>query len=842
MKAVNFWKTLFCAALAITTFSACSDDDKDDDGGMPSITVNGEASTTVAVKLEGGPSDAVEVVSTGSWVLELSGAETSWCHPSKETGSKGKTTLIFTVDKWEGAKSTDERSVTATLTTNGSFEGIPIPKKATIIVKQNGDGSTEVTTNVKEIRAKLAALAPADGSAVDITEDLTLTGIIISDVAAGGISGNQNAIIADNTTDQGAGLIVRFPSAYTFPVGQVVSGSIKGAKTSSKYGLQVELTSSVTLTAVQGVTVKVEPIEVAVDDLAKYEAQYVKVSNVQPSSSAIGKKYLPDNTSNYATTDFVTTDGKTSFQISVYKTNDWAKTVEVPKNSGFICGLVSVFQGTGQVAPRNKTDVDGLTQAYQEASYTKVTINNLAAGNYEVDATIVGVHSKGVMFADNAGGQNNYVLAFNNDWTTQTSNPYKDNVDYSATVKGAVKDQYGLWQFTAPDITLGSKTSFNLGTPATFDAAAIQAYAAAIKADEKASEYKYVKLSGTLTIKAEASYNSYTLAVPGLSDELVKTVTMAYGFDSYYTGIVTGDVVDVEGFALGFDTSKNNLNIMVTKVSKNTTTSAVTITSEPKTFAATSPEAQTLSYTVANASASDVIFSIEGTDAAKFSLGTKTDNSIVVNAAGNNTSSAAYTANLVAKIGGETKATVELKQAAPASGAGYTLIETVANLTAGTYYMAGYGTNDSKDAVFADNPYHIATGALSNNSGGQMITIPYAYNATTKELTATSDGDIALVTLEAVSGKTNTYYIKIDGKYLIQTDGANNNKLKFADAVSADAEWLFTDFAGKTGLLGYNGQTYMGCGKAATGLIRSYKPTSYENSLQGGIVFFKENK
>ena len=29
MKVVNFWKTLFCAALAVTAFSACSDDDEE---------------------------------------------------------------------------------------------------------------------------------------------------------------------------------------------------------------------------------------------------------------------------------------------------------------------------------------------------------------------------------------------------------------------------------------------------------------------------------------------------------------------------------------------------------------------------------------------------------------------------------------------------------------------------------------------------------------------------------------------------------------------------------------------------------------------------------------------
>ncbi|MBO9159263.1 MAG: BACON domain-containing protein, partial [Escherichia coli] len=107
------WKTLFCAALAVTAFSACSDDDKDDDGGMPSITVNGEASVTVAVKLDGGTTDAIEVVSSGNWELTFDDETATWCHPSKETGGKGKTTLTFTVDKWEGAASTDSLQVTA---------------------------------------------------------------------------------------------------------------------------------------------------------------------------------------------------------------------------------------------------------------------------------------------------------------------------------------------------------------------------------------------------------------------------------------------------------------------------------------------------------------------------------------------------------------------------------------------------------------------------------------------------------------------------------------------------------------------------------------------------------
>ena len=210
MKAVNLWKTLFCAALALTTFSACSDDDKDDDGGMPSITVNGEASTTVAVKLDGGTTDAIEVVSTGSWVLTLDDETATWCHPSKETGSKGKTTLTFTVDPWEGAASDAERSVTAKLLTNGSFEGIPIPKKAEIIIKQNGDGSTDVTTNVKEIRALLKAMNLTESSTNVTTEiaAMTLTAIVVSDGEGNNMSNQYQIAVQDSGTEANSGLLL----------------------------------------------------------------------------------------------------------------------------------------------------------------------------------------------------------------------------------------------------------------------------------------------------------------------------------------------------------------------------------------------------------------------------------------------------------------------------------------------------------------------------------------------------------------------------------------------------------------------------------------------------------
>ena len=55
MKVVNFWKTLFCSVLAITAFTACSDDDDNGYSGMPEITVNGGEVVTIAGKLAAFP-------------------------------------------------------------------------------------------------------------------------------------------------------------------------------------------------------------------------------------------------------------------------------------------------------------------------------------------------------------------------------------------------------------------------------------------------------------------------------------------------------------------------------------------------------------------------------------------------------------------------------------------------------------------------------------------------------------------------------------------------------------------------------------------------------------------
>ena len=745
MKAVNLWKTLFCAALAVTAFSACSDDDKDDDGGMPSITVNGEASATVAVNLDGGTTDAIEVVSTSSWALTFDDETASaWCHPSKETGGKGKTTLTFTVDKWEGAASNAERSVTATLTTNGSFEGIPIPKTATITVKQNGAGSTEVTTNVKEIRALLKAMNPGQ-SKVDVTAEIaamTITGIVVSEFEGHNFGNDYNIAVQDSEAAEDSGLTLNANKfqELALSAGTTVTIPLTGAKVSTYGGvIQLAISNDVAIETSTGTAP--EPVVVTPDQLLSYESMLVKIEDCMPATGTAGTAW--NNSTNKGNANFTTTAGQTF----VVRTGNSAafKSELIPDKSGFLIGIGGQFNGDKQISPRTASDLSGLDQPIPEPEYQEVTINNLGEGNYLVkNATIVGVHQKGVMFGQEVSGTVYYVLGFNNGWTTQTANPYIANVDKLAELKGTSALRYGLYQFSDFDVTVGAASTLQLPALVNFDAAAIDAYVAD-------PVYKYVKVVGVLDINtSNPDYKTYTITIAGVTG---KTVAFAYGLDSYYAGLVSGDVVEATGFALGYDTSNSKLNIMLRDIQKNTTVPAVTITTEPETFAATDPQQQTLAYTFANTTAAEISFAIEGTNADKFTIVSTTDANVVVKANGNNESDAAYTANLVAKVAGATLASVELKQAKATSGNVTVINVDFAGTTPDGAPTTAY-ENETKTFAFSGYDFKF----VSDGSNG------YKFNRSSGNNYLIFGKKGAYIQLPAVAGKALTKVVCVSRK------------------------------------------------------------------------------
>ena len=178
----------------------------------------------------------------------------------------------------------------------------------------------------------------------------------------------------------------------------------------------------------------------------------------------------------------------------------------------------------------------------------------------------------------------------------------------------------------------------------------------------------------------------------------------------------------------------------------------------------------------------------------------------------------------------------------PAAGS-VEMIDRIANLTEGEYFMAGYlteysYTNNDKEKVNCDwtsCPYHNWTGAVSS---GKLVTIACSYE---NDILSSDAGEASLMKLVAVEGKQNTYYIMFGNDYLTTTSYTANHKLSLS---STKAEWLAEDHS--TGGIQFTAtdgtnSIVMGTAGAASDLIRAYKSSSAGSSLKYGLVFFKQN-
>jgi len=657
MKTMNFWRTLFFSALAVAAFVGCKDDDDDVNNGggdvRASITVDGKQAVSLGVK-NAGETKEVKVASSGDWMLSLSeGSE--WIEASAVSGGAGESTVTFTV-KEDLPAGVTSRNATAKLKTRGFILNTEYWAEATVTITQSESGQAGGDTNVAQVRALLKAMALSkDKQAVtDEIAAMTLTGVVVSDQAGNNFSSDAYAALQDADGAPNSGLMISCNALKTLnpKPGTVFSVSLNNAQVMTFYDvIQLSIDNSVTPTTVPGEAP--EPIVITPDKLLDYEAMLVKIENCQPQAKYAGQTWGEGE--NWKGVEMMTKNGQT-FQIPCNK-NAFLQSAQIPQQSGSVTGLGFQYLGAAQLKPRIESDLQ-LNQPLFEVEAQKTTIADLGKGEYEVEnVTIVGVHSKGVMFADNTG----YVLAFNNDWKTQDANPYQNDLDKLATVKGSCAPRYGLMQFTAPEITVGGASSFQLPAPVKFDAAAIEAYTSAIAADENAAAYKYVSLSGTLTITEGPSYNTYTIAVNGCPTN----IQFAYGLDSYFAGLASGDVVDATGFALGYDTKSAKMNVLLRSIEKNATAPSLTFTSTPEMFAAEKPQAQTISFTTRNTTGG-IDFRFEGASANSFEVVTSNTasnpGSVTINAVGDNTTDAVLTATLAAYYNGSVLATLDVKQ------------------------------------------------------------------------------------------------------------------------------------------------------------------------------------
>lgn len=775
MKVVNFWKTLFCAALAVTAFSACSDDDEEGGySGMPEITVNGGESVTVAGKLEGGKLEqTVEVVSKGDWTLTFKNSgDSQWVTPSAMSGKTGTTQLTFTLGQASG-----ERSAILVLTASSKVEGFPLTDEATITVVQSDSdvptGNALYSENCGTKVEKVDGYWPY----VDKFEGWTRGGSL--DQKAVTYTGNSASVansgkVFDPAEDEttvvtGPPYVSMNKSTSVFNINDINIASNTNFTFTFTAAQQINYSNGVVLGDMTDETIR---FSVSTDG-SSYAPVALKVKKV-----ASGYWYL-------CTAEFKLPAGVSTDKIWV-RFDGYAGL----ENHGLRIDDFKLYEGG-----------NGSELVVPSVDYTKGTVAEaIAAGagkNYEVAATVVAMHTQGILIGDASG----VMLAFLGEAPAVAVND-------AVTVKGTTELRNGVIQFGKEGLSV-AKTgtgSYNTPAPEVMDGTAVTAYIAT--ALENKAVYKYVKYNGEFTV----SGNYYNVVIAGTTTQ----GSVAYGKSEWAS--FNGKPVTVEGWLLG-GTAKY-LQTMATSVTVDSSTPIVEI-SAPQQFAATSPVAQTLNYTVTNTTASAVTFAIEGTNADKFSLGAKTDNTIVVSAKGDNTDKTAYTANLVAKVAGATVATVALKQAAPTSGSGYAKIEKIADLKEGTGYLAG----------LVNGKYQTWTGVLTNK---QCETVPYSYTEATGAFVA-DDAAGAEISLVAVSGVSNAYYIKYGEKYLT-VGAAGKNQLVLADS-AGDNYWTFTDDTdGVKATAKAFASIMMTSTGAASKYIRSYVTTN--TSGVAGVVFF----
>lgn len=775
MKVVNFWKTLFCAALAVTAFSACSDDDEEGGySGMPEITVNGGESVTVAGKLEGGKLEqTVEVVSKGDWTLTFKNpGDSQWVTPSAMSGKTGTTQLTFTLGQASG-----ERSAILVLTASSKVEGFPLTDEATITVVQSDSdvptGNALYSENCGTKVEKVDGYWPY----VDKFEGWTRGGSL--DQKAVTYTGNSASVansgkVFDPAEDEttvvtGPPYVSMNKSTSVFNINDINIASNTNFTFTFTAAQQINYSNGVVLGDMTDETIR---FSVSTDG-SSYAPVALKVKKV-----ASGYWYL-------CTAEFKLPAGVSTDKIWV-RFDGYAGL----NNHGLRIDDFKLYEGG-----------NGSELVVPSVDYTKGTVAEaIAAGagkNYEVAATVVAMHTQGILIGDASG----VMLAFLGEAPAVAVND-------AVTVKGTTELRNGVIQFGKKGLSV-AKTgtgSYNTPAPEVMDGTAVTAYIAT--ALENKAVYKYVKYNGEFTV----SGNYYNVVIAGTTTK----GSVAYGKSEWAS--FNGKPVTVEGWLLGG--TANYLQTMATSVTVDSSTPIVKI-SAPQQFAATSPVAQTLNYTVTNTTASAVTFAIEGTNVDKFSLGAKTDNTIVVSAKGDNTDKTAYTANLVAKVAGATVATVTLKQAAPTSGSGYAKIEKVADLKEGTGYLAG----------LVNGKYQTWTGVLTNK---QCETVPYSYTEATGAFVA-DDAAGAEISLVAVSGVSNAYYIKYGEKYLT-VGAAGKNQLVLADS-AGDNYWTFTDDTdGVKATAKAFASIMMTSTEAASKYIRSYVTTN--TSGVAGVVFF----
>lgn len=628
MKVVNFWKTLFCSVLAITAFTACSDDDDNGYSGMPEITVNGGEVVTIAGKLAGGKLEqSVEVVSKGDWDLTFKNAgDSQWCTPSAMSGKTGSTTLTFTL-----GQATAERTAELTLTAYSTFEGIPLKREATIKVVQSDNDVPTGNALYSENCGTDGTLASSKPKVGDYTGwqrggSLDQAGVTYSgDASVRDIKGSY--LPTDDEKDEVSGTPIVYVGSTTqvFNINNINIGTDKNFTFTFTALDQSNYDNGPVFTEVTSGTLK---FSVSTDGGQTFAPVVFSTQKV-----AAGSWYLC--TAPFKIPASVSTDKITVRFDSYIFTGSSGE-----GHQGLRLDDFKLFTGGNgpELDPEEKPDPE------------KTTIGQITgAGTFELEGVTVVTRSDiAYVIADATGSMMVYG-------SNEVKVGDKINISGDVTVYNATSvPQFDSKTATVSEVSSGNAWTYNF---TDYSVADVQAYLTNIKCIP-------IALKGTIVKDG----NYFNLEIEGADKATLQ------GSVQYYTPDAANiDVpVVVKGYAVG--TSKSGditrIKIFPYEITVNSTEPYITATA-PATFKADG-ETIEVAFTAGNLGSNKVFAKTEGTDAAQFTLGTVGANSVPVTAKANDgaAKSATLTLYVAASEGAAAVATtsVDLKQAAKSSG------------------------------------------------------------------------------------------------------------------------------------------------------------------------------
>lgn len=274
--------------------------------------------------------------------------------------------------------------------TQYAFRAYATPNTGDILY---GDHKTFITTGGGSVTAITIPelLQIAKGSVISESQDKVLTAVVCGDPTGNNFSFGTLYVMTEGATEGGNGIVIYNNKSADFNVADYALGDrLKitlqaNVAMMDEYNGVKQITGVTTYHVEKSGTATVTPINVAPADLASYVSMPATVQ--QASTAKAGVWCTASSNGNHTFTS-----GGTNFTVNVTVFQD----IPYAAATGNITGIVTMYGGKGQIAPRNLNDVEAFKVTVP--TITEVTPSSLvwtANDTSEKTVTIEGVNFNG---------------------------------------------------------------------------------------------------------------------------------------------------------------------------------------------------------------------------------------------------------------------------------------------------------------------------------------------------------------------------------------------------------------------------------------------------------------